>query len=173
MAYGTVKMNIKTPCGRRHLKLTNVALAPGFMSNLVSLNLLNIRDVHWNSEHPEQITHKGELCSLEKVDLHWVFKRDAPLIDGSGCTATVLASATVKKSKKKRKAKFTAAHLHHVLGHPSPEVIKHVEKAVADNTVNHSDPAPSTINCETCSVSKATQVISQQTEVNKLENSIP
>ena len=170
-AYGTVKLNIETPRGRRHLELTNVALAPGFMSNLVSLNLLNIRDVHWNSEHPEQITHKGELlCNLEKVDSHWVFERNA-LIDRMGNTATALATA--KKSKKERKVKLTAARLHHILGHPSPDVIKHIEKAVADVTVDHSEPAPSTINCETCSVSKATQVISRRTEVDEPENGIP
>jgi hypothetical protein len=104
--YRTVKINIETPCRRRYLELTNIALAPGFISNLVLLNLLNIRDVYWNSEYPKQITYKGGvLCSLEKIDLYWVFERDIPIVE-SGGTATVLVSA---KSKKTRKLKLTAA----------------------------------------------------------------
>ena len=161
---------MKTPHGKRHLELTNVALAPGFMSNLVSLDLLNSRDVHWNSKKPKQITHRGEvLCHLEKVNSHWVLERNAPIVK-SGNTTTALATA---KSKKKRQVMLTAAHLHHVLGHPNPEVIAHIKKAVTDVTVDNSDPAPSTIDCETCSISKATQVISQQTEVDEPENGIP
>ena len=40
-AFGTVTINIQTTQGRREIDLSNVALAPGFMTNLVSLSLLN------------------------------------------------------------------------------------------------------------------------------------
>ena len=49
-----------------------------------------------------------------------------------------------------------------MLAHPNPEVIKHVEAASANIIVDPSQPCPNTINCETCSVCKATEVISRK-----------
>jgi len=45
-AFGTVTIQIQTPEGMRTINLDNVALAPGFITNLVSLHLLNIKGVH-------------------------------------------------------------------------------------------------------------------------------
>ena len=77
------------------------------------------------------------------------------------------------KSNTKQKAKFTSAQMHRVLRHASPKVISYVVDAIADVTIDHSSLALSTINCKTCSVSKATKIISQRNEVNKPENGIP
>jgi hypothetical protein len=63
--------------------------------------------------------------------------------------------------------------MHRVLRHASPEVISHVADATVDITIDIASLAPSTINCETCSVSKATEVISRRTEVDEPENGIP
>jgi hypothetical protein len=63
--------------------------------------------------------------------------------------------------------------MHRVLGHASPDVIAHVKDATGDVTIDIASPAPSTINCETCSVSKATEVISRRTEVDEPKNGIP
>jgi hypothetical protein len=41
------------------LTLENVALAPGFITNLVSLNLLNQQGVYWNSEYPTKLVQDG------------------------------------------------------------------------------------------------------------------
>ena len=49
--FGTVSITTNTPNGPGELTLENVALAPGFMTNLVSLDLLNQKGVHWNSEY--------------------------------------------------------------------------------------------------------------------------
>jgi hypothetical protein len=69
------------------------------------------------------------------------------------------------KSKAARYATFTEAQLHRVLGHASLEVIAHV--AVDDITIDRSSPSstPSTIECETCSTSKATEIVSRRSEV--------
>ena len=77
------------------------------------------------------------------------------------------------KSKKKRYAKLTAAQLHRVLGHPSPKVVEYIENAVADVTIDHTDPTLLTIKCKLYSVSKATQVILRRTKVDEPENGIP
>jgi hypothetical protein len=62
--------------------------------------------------------------------------------------------------------------LYLILGYPSLEVIEYIEKAVADITVDNSDLVLSTIKYKIYSISKVIQVILQQTEVDKPENSI-
>ena len=160
-AFGTVTVFVQTPKGRRQIELTNVALTPGFMTNLVSLHLLNIKGVHWNSESPEYLTRDGKVfCNLERVDHHWVFERN-----------TSYSSFANRKSQSKRHTTFTRAQLHRVLGHASPEVIEHVSGD--DITIDNSIPSPTTIDCQTCSLSKATEIVSRRTDVEELENGIP
>ena len=162
-AFGTVTVNVETLNGRREIELTNVALAPGFITNLVSLYLLNLKGVHWNSENPQCLTRYGTaFCNLERIDNHWVFEQNA----GYSAFAS-------RKSVASRKATFTGSQMHRVLGHASPEVISHVEAAGTDITIDNSTPAPSTINCETCSLSKATEIVSRRSEVEEPENGIP
>ena len=45
-AFGTVKINVPTPRGQQHIILSEVALAPGFLSNLVSVGLISAKGVH-------------------------------------------------------------------------------------------------------------------------------
>jgi hypothetical protein len=58
------------------------------------------------------------------------------------------------------------------LAHASPEVIAHVQKASRDTVVDGTIPAPNTIQCETYSVSKATEQISRSTETEDLTNGL-
>ena len=77
------------------------------------------------------------------------------------------------KSKAAHHATFTEAQLHRVLRHASPEVIAHV---VADDiTIDRSSPSstPLTIECETCSTLKATEIVSRRLEVKDQENGVP
>jgi hypothetical protein len=62
----------------KEIELRNVALAPGFMTNLVSLRLLNIKGVHWNSETPNRLVWTGGIyfCVLQRVNDHVVLQRD-------------------------------------------------------------------------------------------------
>ena len=162
-AFGTATVYVQTPEGKREIELTNVALAPGFMTNLVSLHLLNAKGVHWNSENPQYLKRNGTIfCNLERVDYHWVFERN-----------TSYSTFANKKSNARRHATFTGAQMHRVLGHASPEVISHVGAAGNDITIDDSSPAPPTIDCETCSLSKATEIVSRRTEVEEPENGVP
>jgi hypothetical protein len=45
-AFGTTILNVDTPSGLRQMTLLNVALVPDFITNLVSLSILNKKDVH-------------------------------------------------------------------------------------------------------------------------------
>jgi hypothetical protein len=68
-AFGIVTVNAQTPNGQREIELTNVALVPRFMTNLISLPILNAKGVHWNSEKPQYLKRNGSIfCSLERID---------------------------------------------------------------------------------------------------------
>ena len=167
-AFGIVTVNVPTPSGLGEIELTNVALALGFMTNLVSLHLLNAKGVHWSSERPESLTCKRViLCNLQQIGHHWVLERS------TAYKSFAVRRNTVPKSSAQQHATFTGAQMHRVLGHASPDVISHIEDAALDITIDIASPAPSTIDCETCSVSKATEVISRRTEVDEPENGIP
>ncbi len=53
--FGTVTINVDTLDRLGEMKLANVALVPGFMTSLVSLDLLNVKGVHWNSKYPTRL----------------------------------------------------------------------------------------------------------------------
>ena len=50
-AFGTVTVNIQKEIGTREIRLNNVALVPGFITNLVSIHLLTIKGVHWSTRN--------------------------------------------------------------------------------------------------------------------------
>ena len=73
-AYGTVHINVNSPT-TGHIKLINVALAPGFMTNIVSIFLLGKAKVYWNSEFPETLQYQHKrLCTLGFVEEHWIIE---------------------------------------------------------------------------------------------------
>ena len=170
-AFGTVTVNIQKEKGTREIQLNNVALVLGFITNLVSIHLLSIKGVHWSTRNPQQLTDEYEyiFCILENVGKHLVLER----ITSYGANDTTKSAFANKKSIVPRHATFTAAQMHRVLGHASPEVISHVGTARSDITIDNSSPAPSTIDCETCSLSKATEIVSRRSEVDEPENGIP
>jgi hypothetical protein len=62
--FGLVEITLKlTPTSTRKIKLCEVALVPSFHTNIVSLDRLMQRDVHWNTERQE-LRHKGDVFSI-------------------------------------------------------------------------------------------------------------
>jgi hypothetical protein len=51
--------------------------------------------------------------------------------------------------------------MHQVLGYASPKVIFHVALVGNDIIVDDSSPIPTTIECETCSLSKVIEIVSR------------
>jgi hypothetical protein len=81
---------------------------------------------------------------------------------------------SAKKSQQPQQATFTGAQLYRVLRHASPEVISHVLQAVADVNIDNSQPnSPSTIDCQTCSLAKATEIVSRRSEVEYPKSDTP
>jgi hypothetical protein len=71
-SFGTVRIVVDTPERKRKLKLGNVALVPGFMTNLVSLSLLISKGIYWNSRKPERLeSHDfSDFCYFHANDKH-------------------------------------------------------------------------------------------------------
>jgi hypothetical protein len=71
-SFGTIRIIVDTPERKRKLKLGNVALALGFMTNLVSFSLLISKDIYWNSRKPERLESYdfSDFCYLHANDKH-------------------------------------------------------------------------------------------------------
>ncbi len=78
-------------------------------------------------------------------------------------SSTHLGAFSTTSSHLPRKAHFTGKEMHLILGHASIEAIGHV--STDDITIDHSVPCPTIIDCQTCSLSKATKLISRRPEV--------
>ena len=182
-AFGSVKITVKTPSGSRILTLLDVALIPGFLTNVAALSKFTERGVHWDTEN-QRLHRLGEtLCYVERVDGHYILERNpAPSSSSSSCFASRagLSSADDDAAANLREAEEatnpreqishntesselsadSAARWHAAMGHPGQAAISHLESAVTGATV--SGRGPSTIDCEACSVSKAHQLISRR-----------
>jgi hypothetical protein len=57
-AFGIARFLVDTPSGSLWMDLKDVALAPGFMTSIVSLAKLNQKDVYWNSRMPDRLEYQ-------------------------------------------------------------------------------------------------------------------
>jgi hypothetical protein len=166
-AWGTTLLNVETLNGDSQIRLLNVALCPGYMTNLVSMGILNAKGAHWSSERPDRLyeTTGKTVCNLEKIGLHWVIKEPRPKAH---------AGYGTKKSAITPVAELTKWELHQALGHPGPKIIDKIPGAVQGLRIKpDSAPAPSTIDCDTCSRTKATEIVSRRTTVEDPTNGKP
>ena len=74
-AYGVVKLKVDTPEGKKHITLENVSLVRGFMSNIVSMPLLNTHGFHWSSREPTNLEFEDHYlaCMMYQVGGHILF----------------------------------------------------------------------------------------------------
>jgi hypothetical protein len=73
-AYGSCCINVQTETGIAQIELLNVALIPGFMTNIVALSKLNEKGIHWNTRTPWQLekVDYNHFCNLHQIGSHWV-----------------------------------------------------------------------------------------------------
>lgn len=155
-AFGSVNITVNTPEGPSIVQLLNVALVPGFFTSLVCLRRFTEKGVHWDTQN-ERLHSNGEIfCYTKSVDDHWVLEYHEPAEN-----AEISASFATSRGPRPQAAK-SAAQWHTALGHPGPDAISHLETAVDGIAVT--GQAPTTIQCEVCSLSKAHHVISRRSE---------
>ncbi|HEV7737643.1 MAG TPA: hypothetical protein VGO47_09780, partial [Chlamydiales bacterium] len=163
--YGTVLIPVDIGTKKALIQLKNVALVTGFLTNLVSLSLLNDGDLHWHSKYPNQLEMDGQFyCHLYSIDAHWVLQKTSKN-STQASTNTVFTAKSSHPSAQPKHRTLTAARAHQILGHPSEETISHLQASARDITIDNSVPCPKTIDCEVCSLSKATRVVSRSPEV--------
>lgn len=154
-AYGTVDIFAKGPNGPVKIKLLNVLLAPGFMTNLVCLSKLTAKNVHWDTEN-DRLHYKGTtFCYTQAVGGHWVLEYNDP--DEKEEFAAFAAGNDPRPD-----LVATGAEWHEMLGHPGPETIANLEKGVDGIKVTDPDSAPKSVQCETCALTKAHQIVSRR-----------
>ena len=148
--YGIVEITLKrTPTASRTIKLAEVALVPSFHTNIVSLDRLMQRNVHWNTEQQE-LQHKNKIFGIvERKHGQWVLEYN-PL---------QTASFTAYSAQPRPDSVATANQWHQRLGHIGPDALKHLPTSATGAKLTD---GPSTIQCETCSTSKAHKLISRR-----------
>lgn len=162
-AFGRVEITVKTPTGPALIELLNVALAPGFMTNLVCLRRFTDKGVHWDTQKERLHRNGRTFCYTQSVDDHWVLEYGPPepLEDSRSAFASNKPSRALRGP-----VEATANEWHEILGHPGPESIAHLEQSVDGARVT--GRAPSTIECETCSLTKAHEMVSRRTDQEEL-----
>ncbi|KAI0991826.1 hypothetical protein K3495_g16361, partial [Podosphaera aphanis] len=131
-AWGSCKVAVTTPKGNAYITLNKVALIPGFMTSLISLRLMNVKNVHWNSLTPLKMSRSdGSIfCNLFQTGKHWTFEINP--IEKRVENETLNNNHFVfsgnsfhQHNSKVRHKTFNKAQLHRIFGHPSAEVIEH------------------------------------------------
>ena len=153
-AFGSVQITAKGPDGPVVIDLLNVALAPGFLANLICLRRFTEKGVHWDTQNNRLHRDGKTFCYTQSVDDHWVLEYGPPDVPES------IYGAFGSSSRKPRTLTATATEWHEILGHPGPETIDHLEEAVEN--VRVIGTATSTTECETCAVTKARHIVSRR-----------
>ncbi|KAL2886178.1 reverse transcriptase family protein [Ceratocystis lukuohia] len=163
-AYGEVVIPISGPEKTEFIKLTNVAYVPDFLTNLVSNKLLKSRGVYLNTRDNVLFSDDEPVFArLRELNGHLFvnFGHDTPM-ELFQSSAFAVTSATPRKP-------ITAAEnrWHQALGHPGPDVMKHLVKAV--DGVKGVEHGPTTIECQTCALSKAHAIVSRRSNQNEIQ----
>jgi hypothetical protein len=156
--YGTVHIVAKGPHGPVNIQLLNVALAPGFLTNLVCLSRFTVKNVHWDTERRHLHTNGTTFCYTEPVGGHWVLENNPSPPNRSNEFAAFAAKSAMSKSDRAA----IGAEWHIMLGHVGPETIAHLEKSVDGAKVIDGPPVLTTAACETCALIKAHHVVSRR-----------
>jgi hypothetical protein len=152
-AYGSVVITVQTHNGPRQITLLNVSLIPGFFTNIASLNRFTSKGVHWDTQKQRLHINGKPFCKVLRADNHWALESNP--LSPAATSATVFASSTAPR----RDREASADHWHAIMGHAGREPISHLQQSTIGAVVT---TPQSTSVCETCSVSKAREIISRR-----------
>ena len=144
----------------------NVAYIPTFMTNVISLDILASKGTHWSTRKPEFLESEttGHFYMLHKDGGHWCITEFNP---------QRLALLVVRDIRKRPIKSRTALELHRLLGHVSPETIKHATEAFLDIQVDSKEACPATNECDVCGLAKGHSHISTSNYVQLPEDGTP
>jgi hypothetical protein len=156
-AYGTVNITVQTPQGPKTIQLSEVAYAPGFMTNLVSESRLKKKGVYFDN-YKMHLHDKGiTLAKVDEQDGLYVLESNSASFDAATSnTSTKTAMSTCKKG--------TMQEWHEIMAHASTEAIKHMITATQGAVITDPTTTIRTNKCETCALSKSTEIISRSSD---------
>jgi hypothetical protein len=73
-AFGNVKITVQSPNGPIPIILADVALVPGFFTNIASLNRFTSKGVHWGTQGSHLHKDGKTFCTVERVGGHWALE---------------------------------------------------------------------------------------------------
>jgi hypothetical protein len=145
--FGSVDIIVQTPAGPKLIELQNTALVPSFHTSVVSLKRIVAKKVYWDMEN-DRLTQAGKtFYTVQTRHDQWVLEYN-PVNDHS-----VFA---VRSAQPLPVMKASPLTWHLRLGHPNTDIIDHLPQSVIGAKV---EKAPTKIECETCSISKAKAII--------------
>jgi hypothetical protein len=151
-AYGSVNITVDTPNGSRTVKLLDVALAPGFLTNTASLDKFTSKGVHWDTQK-QCLYADGEIfCYVQRVGNYWALEHSP------SPSSTAFASfKSLKEPRTDRSA--PAERWHDIMGHIGKEPISKLQNNVVGAVITDLiDKSP----CPTCDISKAKEIVSRR-----------
>jgi len=79
-AYGTVTITVNTPTRKSKLKLSHVALAPTFFTNIVALSRATENDIHFDSGRNVlyRLATGKTVCYVKRLGGHWALMHREP-----------------------------------------------------------------------------------------------
>jgi transposase InsO family protein len=132
LGYGTVKVNADRPDGSKKLiTLLNVAYAPTFLTNLMSLDLVLKGGCDWNVKKGVITKDEFVICSVIRKFKQFVVEYNPTNDQPNSCELRAETGAFVtKKSTKPLTSVATKDVWHRRLGHVSMEAIEHLTTAL-------------------------------------------
>ena len=159
VGFGTAEVTIDHPKGKKKIQLSGAAYIPGFHTNLVCLQKLNDKGVYWNNRENtlfygdnETYAYCGYYSGQKTIEYNEP-KRDSP--EASFATRS---SKPIKHSSKPLLNQAEGHIWHQRLGHAGKDAIEQLPQSVTGALLK----GPTTVECESCGVSKAHEVISRR-----------
>lgn len=170
--YGTAMVHAQGLKGTETLLLTDTAFIPDSPTSLVSYRRIKDAGGTWDDENNCLKQNGQELCKVMEIENQFVLEYRPPTDDDK--QRTILLAA-LSKAKRRRRANPRLSTLpkksaasgdiwHSRLGHPSNEVLKHLNEAT-EGAIVTSPPSDSS-SCEACCLSNTHQLISRRPPQN-------
>jgi hypothetical protein len=153
--FGSVDINVKIPSGSATITLLDTALVPSFHTSVVSMDKFLAKKVYWDMEHNRLTHNKQTFCYVERNHGQWTLENNEPMQP----TEDENAIFATRSARPRPDEQASPEKWHLKLGHAGPEAISHLSEAATGVKLIR---GPSTTECETCSVSKATRIISRR-----------
>ncbi|KAI0992533.1 hypothetical protein K3495_g15652, partial [Podosphaera aphanis] len=152
---GTATISVRGPKGPVELVLHDVALVPGFFTNIVSISKLSSQGIHMDSGEALLYTnHQGQrrnFAYCPKENGHWILSTRNPI------QPSIFSHSTTNEEITQ-----SSRRIHEAMGHLGQKALSLLHTATTGS--HFKGRGPTTIECEACALAKAKQLITRTSE---------